>query len=98
MRTTYHTKAGRFTSSGGAHTVTRDGQRFLMVRSLRLMKGAASRSPEPVATDADVSQGVAAPADVAEAIVVAKAKAALASLLSASPGWVPLHECVPAKR
>jgi hypothetical protein len=97
MRTTYHAKHGRFTSVGGAHTVTRDGQRFLMVRSLRPMKGAASREAGPAPTDAEVSQGVPVAADVAEAIGVAKAKAALASILMSSPGWIPLHECVPRK-
>ena len=95
MRTTYHNRTGRFTSAGGAHTVTRDGQRFLMVRALRPMKGAVQRTAEPAPADAPVSQGDASSADVAEAIGVAKAKAALSSILTSSPGWIPLHECVP---
>lgn len=90
---TYHAKTGKFTSTASAHTVTRDGQRFLMVRSLRPMKTAMKDSDPVASVDANVTQG-ATDAGVAEAISIAKAKAALISILTASPGWIPVHECM----
>lgn len=77
---TYHGKNGRFTSQASAHTVTRGGERFKMVRQLRRIGGKAPEpSPEPEK-------------DVVDTVEEAKVKETLAAFLGASPGWTPLHD------
>ena len=75
---TYHDGKGRFSSQFGAHTVTREGVRYKVVRQLRTIKGKKEKAVEPE--------------DVIETMERARAKASLAMVLSASPGWVPVHE------
>jgi hypothetical protein len=77
-RTTFHGKSGRFTSPRSAHTVTKGGERFKMVRQLRRIGGKAP-APEPEA-------------DVADTVEAAKAKEEMAMFVAASPGWIPLHD------
>ena len=77
---TYHGKSGRFTSQRSAHTVTRGGERFKMVRQLRRIGGKAPE-PEPEPDK-----------DVVDTVEEAKAKEALAMFVSASPGWTPFHD------
>lgn len=79
---TYHGKNGRFTSQNSAHTVTRGGERFKMVRQLRRIGG---KAPEPAPEPSK---------DVVDTVEEAKAKEAMAAFLSASPGWTPLHDIV----
>ena len=75
---TYHGKSGRFTSQRSAHTVTKSGERFKMVRQLRRIGG----KPEPVEEPEEA---------VVDTVEEAKAKEALTAFLSASPGWTSLH-------
>ena len=81
---TYHGKSGKFTSPSSAHTVTRGGERFRMVRQLRRIGGKPKPDVEPEGDD------------VADTVEAAKAKEDLASFLVTSPGWMPLHEVVEA--
>ena len=82
---TFHAKNGRFTSRRSAHTVTRGGERFKMVRQLRRIGGKKPPEPEPEASD-----------DVVDSVEEAKVKEAMAVFLSASPGWTPLHNVMDA--
>ena len=79
---TYHAKNGRFTAQHSAHTVTRDGERFKMVRQLRRIGG---KTTEPEQEPAN---------DVVDTVEEAKAKEVVTSFLCASPGWIPLHGIV----
>jgi hypothetical protein len=79
-RTTYHGRDGRFTRSRAAHTVTRGGERFKMVRQLRRIGPKAA--PEPPED---------APEDEAPTEEEVEARRSLNSLLSASPGWTSLN-------
>jgi len=60
--------------------VTKGGERFKMVRQLRRIGGKAPE-PEPEPDK-----------DVVDTVEEAKAKEALATFLSTSPGWTPLHD------
>jgi hypothetical protein len=75
---TFHGKSGRFTSQQSAHTVTKAGERFKMVRQLRRIGGKAP-APEPTS-------------DVVDTVEEAKVKEAMASFLGASPGWTQFHD------
>jgi hypothetical protein len=79
-RTTYHSKSGRFTSQNSAHTVTRGGERFKMVRQLRRI-GGKTPLPEPESDIPDTVEG-------------AKAKEEMVRFLLAPPGWKLLHDVV----
>jgi len=78
--TTYHGKSGRFTSQNTAHTVTRGGERFKMVRQLRRIGG---KAPEPASEPSK---------DVVDTVEEAKAKEVMALFLSTSPGWTSFHD------
>jgi len=82
-RSTYHASNGKFTNSRSAHSVTRGGQRYKMVRQLRAMKmhQAVTRAEDEPKND-----------DVIETLAHARAMASVAMLLSASPGWIPIHD------
>jgi hypothetical protein len=80
-RSTYHSKSGRFTSPDAAHTVTRGGERYQMVRQLRRIGG----KPEPAQEPED---------KVVDTVEEAKAKQAVAAFLTSSPGWTSLHDVV----
>jgi len=79
-RQTFHAKNGRFTSQNSAHTVTRGGERFKMVRQLRRIGG---RPPEPEPEN-----------DVVDTVEEAKAKELVTSFLTVSPGWARLDDIV----
>lgn len=78
---TYHGRNGRFTSANSAHTVTKNGERFKMVRQLRRIGGRPSVEPE---------------SDVIDNVEDAKAKEEMAMFLSSSPGWTPLCDVLDA--
>ena len=79
-RATYHGRDGKFTRSHSAHTVTREGSRFKMVRQLRRM----GAKPAPESPPEDVGGDIATEEEVGAA-------RSLRSFLAASPGWIPLH-------
>jgi len=79
-RVTYHGRDGRFTRSQSAHTVTREGERFKMVRQLRRIGPRMSPEPPPEDSDSEVA--------TEEEV---EATRALRGLLAASPGWTSLH-------
>jgi len=74
---TYHGNDGRFTSQRSAHTVTKGGERFKMVRQLRRIGGKPNIEPEN---------------DVVDTVEASKAKEEMAMFLSSSPGWIQLHD------
>lgn len=80
---TYHGRNGRFTSAGSAHTVTKDGERFRMVRQLRRIGGKPEAPQEPED-------------DVLDTVEEAKAKQMMASFVTAAPGWKLLDDVVDA--
>jgi len=94
-RSTFHGKDGRFTRSRAAHTVTREGERFKMVRQLRRIgpRLAPEAPPEDVEPEAPTEEA-------------SEAARSLVGLLAASPGWTSMHnvteavfgEMVPSKK
>jgi hypothetical protein len=83
MATYYHGRNGRFTSAGAAHTVTKGGERFRMVRQLRRIGGKPEAPQEPED-------------DVLDTVEEAKAKQLMASFVTAAPGWKLLDDVVDA--
>ena len=82
-RQTIHGKDGRFTSYNRAHTVTKDGERFQMVRTL-----------EPIKTQGDGDKANDPPdASTAEGVVQVKQKVHDLSQRIA-PQWIALSEVV----
>ena len=81
-RTTHHTKDGKFCSPGSASTVTKDGERYKVVRQHRRMKpsGASKVKDHRKVTT------------VAESSARAHAKAAALRAWASMRGPVPVHE------
>lgn len=80
-RSTFHGRNGRFTSAGAAHTVTKDGERYRMVRQLRRIGG---KPEEPQGSENEVL----------DTVEEAKAKQMMASFVNAAPGWTLLSDLV----
>lgn len=80
-RSTYHGKDGRFTRSRSANTVTKEGERFKMVRQLRRIgpKPAPEAPPEDVEPEASTEEE-------------SEAARSLAGILTASPGWTSMND------
>lgn len=75
----HHDKKGRFTSKANAHTVSKGGERYKVVRQLRRMKPKKRRSDRERATEALQRENRQLQ------------RFALLGALSA-PGWVNVHE------
>lgn len=79
-KSTYHSRNGRFSSSSSAHSVTKEGERYKVVRQHRrigpLKKG---KSPRQTAEEA------------VHRANIARQKAALTGAL-AGPGWINVKQ------
>lgn len=76
----YHDKRGRFTSYNRAHTVTKGGERFKMIRKL-----------EPLSLPADAESSSDESKDAPSTEEAVEVERSLRGLLAASPGWAPLY-------
>jgi hypothetical protein len=80
----YHGKDGKFSSAASAHTVSKGGERFKVVRQhRRIGPSKKAKSARQTAEDA------------IRRTTLARQKAALLGALS-GPGWVNLHEALEA--
>ena len=82
----YHGKDGKFSSAVSAHSVSRGGERFKVVRQHRRIGPAKkARSAKQTAEDA------------VRRAALARQKAALLGALT-GPGWVNVHEVLEANK
>ena len=78
----YHGKDGKFSSATSAHTVSKGGERFKVVRQhRRIGPSKKAKSARQTAEDA------------VRRATIARQKAALVGALT-GPGWVNLHEAM----
>jgi len=77
----YHAKDGKFSSAVSAHSVSKGGERFKVVRQHRRIGPSKKRSKRRAAEDAVARSNLA------------RQRAALTGALS-GPGWIPVRQVV----